>query len=58
MSGHASATVIGSTDELNHEAQIGGLVHEFQPIIGAVGEQVLDPGPALAMAIEDKLRPG
>ena len=40
--------VVGPADDLDDEVEIGGLVHEFQPVVGAVGEQVLHPGPALA----------
>src|SRR3954454_13340103 len=45
--------VVGSTDDLDHEVEIGGFVHELQPVIGAVSEQMLHPGPALADTIQD-----
>jgi hypothetical protein len=32
------------------------LVHEFSAVIGAVGEQMLDPRPALADGVENMLR--
>ena len=40
------------------KSEIGGLVHQLQPVVGAVGEQVLHPRPALADAVEDHLRAG
>ena len=43
-------------DDLDDEALERGLVHEFASIIGAVGEQVFDPRPALADRVEDDLR--
>lgn len=50
--------VVGSADDLDDEVEIGGLVHEFEPIVGAVGEQMLHPGPALADAVENGLCAG
>ncbi len=50
--------VVGSADDLYHEVQIDGLVHELQPVIGAVGEQMLHPGPTFADAVQDRLSPG
>lgn len=47
-----------ATDDLQDEVEIGGLVHQLQPIIGAVGEEVLDPRPALADGVKDRLRSG
>ncbi len=47
--------VVGSPYDLNDEIEVGSLVHQLQPIIGAIGEQVLYPGPAFADAIEDGL---
>jgi hypothetical protein len=46
---------IGSADDLDDEVEKVGFVHELQPVVGAIGEQMLDPGPALADAIEDRL---
>src|ERR1700730_9334564 len=34
------------------------LIHELGALVGAIGEQVLEPGPALAHAVEDHLRAG
>src|SRR5439155_7083451 len=48
--------VVGAADDLDDEVEIAGLVHEFEPVIGAVREEVLDPGPALADALEDRHR--
>ena len=50
--------VVGSADDLDDEVEIGGLVHELQPIVGAIGEQMLHPGPALADAVENDLCAG
>src|SRR6476619_6215603 len=49
-----SLLVVGSTNDLDDEVKVGGLVHELQPVIGAVREQVLDPGPAFANAVQDR----
>ena len=43
------------SDNLDDEAEEGGLVHELGPVVGTVGEQMLDPWPALADGIEDHL---
>src|SRR5450755_245067 len=50
--------VVRSADDLDHEVEICGFVHELQSVIGAVGEQMLHPGPALADALQDRLSPG
>jgi len=42
--------VIRATDHLDNEVEIAGLVHEFEPVIGTIGEEMLHPGPALANA--------
>src|SRR5665213_393283 len=47
--------VVGPTDDLDHEVEIGGFVHELQPVISAVGEQMPYPGPTLADAVQDRL---
>ena len=47
--------VVGSSDDLDDEVEVGGLVHELQPVIGAVGEQMLHPGP-IAERREDPAR--
>jgi hypothetical protein len=36
-------------------SEVGGFVHQLSPIINAIGEEMLDPGPALANPIEDRL---
>lgn len=35
-------------DHLDDEVEEGGLVHQHCPIIGTVGKEMFDPGPALA----------
>ena len=40
------------------EVEEGGLVHELGAVVGAIGEQVLEPGPALADGVEDHLGAG
>lgn len=44
--------------DLDDEVEKLGLVHEFSPIVGAVGEQMLDPWPALCEPVEDHLSAG
>ena len=39
---------IGLFDDFDGEVEEGGLVHELGAVVGAIGEQVLEPGPALA----------
>jgi hypothetical protein len=46
---------VGSADDLDDELEVGGLVHKFEPVVGAVGEQVLHPGPPLANVVQDLL---
>jgi len=36
---------IDPADDLDDQVQEGGLVHELAAIIGAVGEEMLEPGP-------------
>src|SRR5271170_615388 len=43
--------VIGSADDFDDEIEVGGLLHEFESIIGAVSEQMFHPGPASADAV-------
>ena len=38
---------IGPFDDFDGEVEEGGLVHELGAVVGAIGEQVLEPGPAL-----------
>lgn len=40
------------------EADVNGLVHQLPQVVGAIGELVLDPRPALADGVEDHLRAG
>src|ERR1700741_217995 len=46
---------VDAADDLDDEVEEGGLVHECRPVIGAIGEQMLDPWPALADRREDRL---
>ncbi len=46
---------IGAPDDFDDEVEEGGLVHELAPVIGAVGEKMLQPRPAFADRIEDHL---
>ena len=48
---------VGSLDDLNGEIPEGGFVHELGAIIGSIGEQMLQPRPALAHTIQDHLGP-
>src|SRR6266481_3751684 len=45
---------VDAADDLDDEVEEGGLVHECCPVIGAIGEQMLDPWPALADCREDR----
>ena len=49
---------IGSLHDLDGEIQEGGFVHELGAIIGSIGEQMLQPRPALAHTVQDHLSPG
>src|SRR5678816_999462 len=49
---------IEATDDLDDEVEIGRFVEELAPIVGAIGEQMLDPGPTLTDGVEDRLRAG
>ncbi len=40
--------LVRSADDLNDEVEIVGPAHEFEPIIAAIGEEVLHPEPTLA----------
>lgn len=46
---------LDASNDFDHEVEIGGLAHQVAPVIGTVGEQVLDPGPALADRGQDHL---
>lgn len=47
---------VGAADHLDDKVEEGGLVHQPEPVVGTVGEQVLDPGPALANAVEGTVK--
>src|SRR5438552_13577628 len=47
---------VAALDDLDDEVAQGGLVHQLGPIIGTIGEQVLEPGPALSHPVQDHLR--
>ena len=49
---------VGSAHDLQHEVSERGFVEQLGAVIGAIGEQVLEPGPALADGIKDGLCPG
>ena len=49
---------VGSLDDLDSEIAEGGLIHELGAVIGPVGEQMLQPRPALADTVQDHLSPG
>ena len=50
--------VVRAQDDLNDEVEIGGFVHQLPPGVGAVGEQMFDPRPSLADAVQGHLGPG
>lgn len=43
------------THDLDHEVPVGGLAHQPTPVVGAVGKQVLEKGPALTHRLDDLL---
>ena len=47
---------VGSLDDLDREIEAGCLVHSLGSIISAVGEQILEPWPALAYGVENEMR--
>src|SRR5665213_4335119 len=47
--------IIGPAHDLDHEVEESRLIEKGTTIIGAIGEEVLDPRPALADRIEDRL---
>lgn len=47
---------VPTPNHLNDEVQVSSLVHQLEPVIGAVREQVLDPRPSLADRVQDHLR--
>ena len=49
--------IIRPADDLDDEVEIGGFVHEFEPVICAVSEQMLDPRPTLAHTIQNRRAP-
>lgn len=50
--------VVAASDDLGDEVEEGGLVHQLQPIVGGVGEQVLHSRPALADTLQYDLGAG
>ena len=48
-------TGFGAPHDLDAEVEEGGLVEQLPPVVGAIGEQVLDPGPALMNGVENGL---
>lgn len=46
---------VGSPDDLDDEVEKGRFVHQFCPVVGAISEQMFQPGPALAHRVEDQL---
>ena len=49
---------IGPPDDFDGEVEEGGLVHELGAVVGTIREQMLEPWPALAHAVEDHLGAG
>ena len=47
---------VGTPANLDDKVQEGSLVHELPPVVGAVGEEVLQPWSVLADSIEEHLR--
>ena len=45
-----------TANDLDDEIKVGGLVHQFQPVICRVCEEMLHPWPALADGVENGLR--
>jgi hypothetical protein len=43
-------------DDLDDEVEERGLVHQLRTVVARIGEQVLQPRPALADGSEDRLR--
>lgn len=46
--------VVAAAHDLDDEVEIAGFVNELEPVVGAIGIQLLDPWPALADAIQVK----
>jgi len=40
--------LVAAPDDLDDELKIAGFVHELEATLDAIGEKMLDPGPALA----------
>lgn len=45
-------------DDFDNEVEEDGLVHKLGAVIAAIGEQMLEPWPAVADGVEDHLRHG
>ena len=57
--GHLEARLlVRPPDDLHDEVEVAGLVHQLEPVVGGVGEQVLHPGPTLADGVQDGLGSG
>ena len=48
--------VVDPAHDFDDEVEEGRLVDELHSVAGAIGEQVLDPGPALADGVRGRLR--
>lgn len=53
-----ASLIIGPGNDLDDEVEVSGLVHQFRPVIGAVGEEMLHPRPSLADGVQDRLGAG
>ena len=49
---------LDALDDLDDEVEIGRLIRQLPPVTGAVGEEFLEPGPALTDGLQDLLRSG
>lgn len=51
-----ASRLVGAADDLDHEVEEGGLVHELRAVVARVGEEMREPRPALANGVHDRLR--
>src|SRR5665213_2936899 len=49
---------VEAANDLDEEALERRLVHELAAVVGPIGEEMLDPGPARSDGVEDHLGPG